>query len=124
MLAVLRNHLDEHLLATGRSGDELAFGRTPHDAFVASTLSDHADTAWKSAKLDRITLHQCRHTFASLLIAAGENPKAVQEFMGHSTITMTFDLYGHLFPGSRDEARVRMDAYLEAEQSQGTTVGQ
>ena len=62
-----------------------------------------------------ITLHQCRHTFASLLIAAGENPKAVQEFMGHATITMTFDLYGHLFPGSRDEARMRMDAFLAAQ---------
>ena len=124
MLAVLRDYLDEHLLETGRSGDELAFGRTPHDAFVASTVRDHADEAWKEAKLDRFTLHQCRHTFASLLIAAGENPKAVQEFMGHSTITMTFDLYGHLLPGSRDEARARMDAYLEAEQSHGATMGQ
>ncbi len=45
--------------------------------------------------------------------------------MGHSTITMTFDLYGHLFPGSRDEARARMDAYLEAEMApHGTTAGQ
>ena len=44
--------------------------------------------------------------------------------MDHSTITMTFDLYGHLFPGSRDEARARMDAYLESELSHGTTVGQ
>jgi integrase len=61
--------------------------------------------------LEPIGLHECRHTFASLLIASGENPKAVQEFMGHSTSTMTFDLYGHLFPGSRDEARARMDAY-------------
>jgi integrase len=60
-----------------------------------------------------ITLHECRHTFASLLIAAGENPKAMQKFMGHATIAMTFDRYGHLMPGSRDEARRRMDAYLE-----------
>ena len=45
----------------------------------------------------------------------GEDPKAVQEFVGHSTITETFDRYGHLFPGARDEARARMDAYLEAE---------
>ena len=32
--------------------------------------------------------------------------------MGHSTITMTFDRYGHLMPGSREEIRVRMEAYL------------
>lgn len=123
LLAILRDYLDEHLLATGRKGDELVFGRTPTAAFVASTVSARADKAWTKAKLERITLHGCRHTFASLLIASGENPKAVQEFMGHATITMTFDLYGHLFPGSRDEARARMDAYLEAE-LQGTTVGQ
>ena len=55
---------------------------------------------------------ECRHTFASLMIAAGENPKAMQTFMGHVTIQMTFDRYGHLFPGSRDQARARMDEYL------------
>ena len=46
------------------------------------------------------------------MIAAGENPKAMQTFMGHVTIQMTFDRYGHLFPGSRDQARARMDEYL------------
>jgi integrase len=109
------DYLDEHLLTTGRSGDDLALGRTASDPFVPSTVSHRADVAWKAAGLERITLHRCRHTFASMVIAAGENPKAVQEFMGHATITMTFDLYGHLFPGSRDEARARMDAYLEAQ---------
>lgn len=58
-------------------------------------------------------LQLARHTFASLLIDAGVNAKAVQEFMGHSTITMPFGNYGHLLPGSRDEVRERMDAYLE-----------
>jgi integrase len=115
LLAILRDYLDEHLLATRRSGDDLAFGRTAGDPFVPSTLTTVADAVWEAAGIERITLHNCRHSFASLLIASGENPKAVQEFMGHSTITMTFDLYGHLFPGSRDEARARMDTYLEAE---------
>jgi integrase len=100
LLAVLRDYLDEQLLGTGRSGADLVFGRTPVDSFVASTVSARADCAWNSAGLDRITPHGCLHTFASMLIAAGENPRAVQEFMGHSTITMTFDLYGHLFPGA------------------------
>lgn len=55
---------------------------------------------------------ECRHTFASLLIDAGANPKAVQTFVGHSKIQTTFDIYGHLLPGSHDEVRERMDAYL------------
>ena len=59
-------------------------------------------------------LHECRHTAASILIDAGiNNPKAIMEFMGHSTITETYDRYGHLMPGSRDEVRARVDAYLE-----------
>jgi integrase len=124
LLAILRDYLDEHLLATRRQGDDLVFGRTPQDAFVASTLSSRAERAWRAVGLRRITLHECRHTFASLLIASGENPKAVQEFMGHATITMTYDTYGHLFPGSRDQARARMDTFLEAELARGPTVGQ
>lgn len=64
--------------------------------------------------LNPITLHECRLTFASLLIDAGANPKAIQEFMGHSKIQTTFDVYGHLLPGGRDEVRKRMDAYLAA----------
>jgi len=66
-----------------------------------------------------ISLHQCRHTFASLLIDSGANAKAVQEFMGHSKIQTTFDVYGHLLPGSHDEVRARMDAYLRRGASRG-----
>jgi integrase len=55
------------------------------------------------------------------MIEAGENPKAIQTFMGHATIQMTFDRYGHLMPGSRDQARARMDAYL-ADATVGHTV--
>jgi integrase len=65
--------------------------------------------------LRAITLHECRHTFASLLIDSGANPKAIQQFMGHSKIQTTFDVYGHLLPGSHDEVRKRMDAYLAAD---------
>lgn len=52
-------------------------------------------------------LHECCHTF-------GANPKAIQVVMGHSKIQTTFDVYGHLLPGSYDDVRARMDAYLAA----------
>lgn len=96
---------------------------TAQDPFVASTVRTRARKAWKAAGLEPIGLHECRHTFASLMIAAGENPKAVQEFLGHATITMTFDRYGHLMPGSRDQARARVDAYLaDSHDRQGEVV--
>jgi integrase len=114
--AVLRDHLLDDLARSQRSGAELAFGRTPADPFDPSTVQDRADKAWKEAGLERITPHSCRHSFASLMIAAGVNAKALQTFMGHSSVTVTYDLYGHLLPGSEAEAAGLMDTYLAAQQ--------
>ncbi len=62
-----------------------------------------------------IGFHEGRHTYASLMIAAGVNAKALATFMGHRSITTTLDRYGHLFPGSEGEAAALLDAYLEGE---------
>jgi len=62
--------------------------------------------------MERITLHECRHTFASLMIAAGVNAKALSTYMGHSAVAVTFDRYGHLMPGNENEAARILDAYL------------
>jgi integrase len=108
----------EHKLATGHEGDDLLFGRTATDAFNGKNLQDRADTAWNKAGLERITPHQCRHTFASLMIAAGVNAKALSTFMGHANISITMDRYGHLMPGSEEEAAGLLDTYLEAQLKQ------
>jgi len=50
----------------------------------------------KRAGIQRIRFHDLRHTFASLLIAAGKNPKYVAVQMGHHSAAFTFDTYGHL----------------------------
>jgi integrase len=46
------------------------------------------------------------------MIAAGVNLKALSTFMGHATISITLDRYGHLMPGSEAEAAALLDAYL------------
>jgi integrase len=46
------------------------------------------------------------------MIAAGVNVKALSTFMGHSSITITLDRYGHLLPGSEEEAAGMLDVYL------------
>jgi integrase len=51
--------------------------------------------------------HSLRHAAASLFIEQGFSPKRVQALLGHSTIQMTFDVYGHLFP-SADGDQVAM----------------
>jgi integrase len=113
--AILRDHLLEHRLRVDREGDDLIFGRTLDSPFRPKPVQGRADTAWKAAGLDRITFHECRHTYASLMIAAGVNAKALSTYMGHANISITLDRYGHLMPGSEDEAAGLLDAYLSAE---------
>ena len=71
-----------------------------------------ANEAWKAAKPERITLHECRRTFASPMIGARVNAKALSTYMGHAMIGITLDRYGHLMPGNEDEAAGMLDAYL------------
>ncbi len=54
--------------------------------------------------LRRIRFHELRHTFASLLIQNGEPLAYIKEQLGHSSIKMTVDVYGHLEPGALREA--------------------
>jgi integrase len=116
--AVLRDYLVEHRLFGRREGDELFFGRTPSDPFRPGTFQKRADRAWAGAGLERITFHECRHTFASLMIAAGVNAKALSTYMGHANISITLDRYGHLMPGSEEEAAGLLDAYVAAQREQ------
>jgi integrase len=48
------------------------------------------------------------------MIDAGVNAKALTEYMGHSSIVVTFDRYGHLMPGNHEQAAALLDAYLSA----------
>src|SRR5690606_8466722 len=64
--------------------------------------------ATRRAGVEGTTIHDLRHTAASLLIAAGADVKAVQVILGHSTATMTMDLYGHLFSEATWQAMERL----------------
>jgi len=57
--------------------------------------------------LRHITPHSLRHTFASLLIAQGESLAYVRDQLGHHSIRVTVDVYGHLVPGGNKAAVAR-----------------
>lgn len=59
--------------------------------------------ALNRAEIDKIRFHDLRHTYASLLFANGAPMKYVQHQLGHSSITMTMDLYTHLLPEVNDK---------------------
>lgn len=69
-----------------------------------------------AADKPKFTFHALRHAAASMLIEQGWQPKKVQEVMGHSSITVTYDTYGHLFPTPEDdhEAMAQVEARLLA----------
>jgi integrase len=64
------------------------------------------------AELPRIRLYDLRHSHATLLMAAGEHPKVVQERLGHSGIELTLNTYSHVIPGMQERATARLDALL------------
>jgi integrase len=69
----------------------------------------HFKPALKEAKIKPIRFHDMRHTFTSLLIDQNENPKYIQEQLGHSTIQMTFDIYGHLINKTNQDSTTRLE---------------
>lgn len=106
--AVLRDFLVEHRMSRG--GDGVLFGTLPDVRRAAERARGH----WKDAGHEPLTLHEARHTYASLMIAAGVNAKVLSTFMGHANIAITLDLYGHLMPGSEAEAAGMLDTFLQA----------
>jgi integrase len=63
----------------------------------------------KGAGVRQVRFHDLRLSFASLLLQNGESPVYVKDQMGHSSIQVTVDLYGHLIPGGNKQAVDRLD---------------
>ena len=69
----------------------------------------HFQPALKKADVPRVRFHDLRHTYASLLIEQGENPKYIQTQLGHSSPTVTLDVYAHLMKPTNPEAACRLE---------------
>ena len=63
----------------------------------------------RKAGLRRVRFHDLRHTFASLLIQNRESLAYIRDQLGHASIQLTVDTYGHLVPGANREAVDRLD---------------
>ncbi|HEX3823185.1 MAG TPA: site-specific integrase, partial [Mycobacteriales bacterium] len=110
---VVGEALAAHLAATGRKSG-LVFREDDGRGFRLS----EANRAWRAACLKAesvgLRLHDCRHAYASALIAAGESVKTIQARMGHASAMVTLDVYGHLWPDSEEQTRSAVDAWLGA----------
>lgn len=105
----------------GRSDDMLLFTAPYADDYTFVSGADATSyNGWFSRALRRcglphMTLHDLRHTAASLMIHAGANVKMVQRQLGHTSAAMTLDTYADLFDGDLDVLAADMDAMVSAE---------
>ncbi len=75
-------------------------------------INRHFLPALRRAGVPRIRFHDLRHTYASILIAQGENLKFIQSQLGHSSAKITLDRYGHLMPQVQDGVAERLERTL------------
>lgn len=66
----------------------------------------------RKSKIEHRTFHDLRHTFASICISKKANIKALSEFLGHSNIGITYDVYGHLMPGDKEDIANTIEKHL------------
>jgi integrase len=74
--------------------------------------------ALKKAGLREIRLHSLRHTYASLLLSQGVSPVYVKEQMGHHSISVTVDIYGHWIRSGNRDAVNRLGEQITASHTQ------
>ena len=70
-----------------------------------------------------LDFHDLRHTYASLMIAAGVHPRVLKDLMGHESIKLTMDTYGHLYEGAADAAVEALDVFLRRDDDADAAAG-
>ena len=85
----------------GYTKDTFVFGMVK--PLPDTTIKKHQKRAIKTAGLHEIRIHDFRHSFASLMINSGANITVVSKYLGHSNITMTLNVYSHMFEQKQDE---------------------
>lgn len=108
-----RHHQIEQRLLVGPAynDQDLVFATPTGTTLGDSTVRTTFTRILRTAGLKRVRLHDLRHTAATLMLKAGVNPKVVSDRLGHSTISITLDIYSHVLPDmQRDgaEALARM----------------
>lgn len=119
MPSMLAEILGEHLASPAVASSGLAFPGPRGAPLRRSSFR----RVWEKARtragfdggpLDGLVFHELRHTAAALAIAQGAHPLAIKERLGHSSITVTMDTYGGLFPRLEEAIAEGLDGVLRA----------
>jgi integrase len=128
IIGVLHDYLTNLKATSRRDGQDFVFGFTAERVFEPSTVRMRAAKAWEEANVVRaewgkpplvpIGLHELRHSYVSMMHAAGVPLERIGDYCGHSTVHMT-NQYRHLLKGHGDDSTTKMDAYLARADSRG-----
>jgi integrase len=109
----LAEELARHLALFSPNVHELVFAGPNGSPLRRSNFARRVwRPALKRAGLAHIPFHALRHTAAALMIATGAHPKTIQVRLGHATLRMTMDLYGHLFPNHDEDLVAGLGALM------------
>jgi len=103
MIDSLAEVLKEHK-ENSKLGEYVFWGQNGTPLSGDATLWRHFNSIITKCGLKDISFHSCRHTYGALLIAKNVPIKYIQRQLGHSTIKMTMDTYGHLMPETHEQA--------------------
>lgn len=114
LVATLKTHHAAQAVEREQAGSRwqdpgIVFASTRGTVIEPRNLNRLLDQVIQRAGLRRIRFHDLRHTCASLLLAQGVSPRVVMELLGHTQLSMTTDLYGHVMPSSLRAAADALD---------------
>jgi integrase len=109
-----RHQLEDRLRAGARWRDTgHVFASTIGTPLDGPNVTHEYQAALSPAGLPRQRFHDTRHAAATLLLESGEDVGVVSRILGHSTVSLTLDIYGHLTDRMTERAAARMDAIFE-----------
>jgi integrase len=118
LIAVLKGHKkkqNEIRLQAGQewAGKDLVFCGNQGKHFSVRTVAAHYTKLLQENDLPPLHIHDLRHSAATLLASMGIPAKVIQEILGHSSVTVTQNLYGHVIEGMQEEAMQKMDNFFQ-----------
>jgi integrase len=89
--------------------NDLVFAQPGGERVTPHTVSETFLRKMRKAGIEGVRFHDLRHSHVSLMIRQGVYPKTISDRIGHSTISTTMDVYGHLFSDTQREAALKFE---------------
>jgi integrase len=110
LLPILKAHLERQQAKYPQN--QYVFASTTGTPINPRNLLRQFKAILQKAGLRDIRFHDLRHTAATFLIARGEHPRTIMDILGHSQISTTMNIYGHILDSTHSDAISGLDTYL------------